>query len=88
MTGILDRLERGGWIDRDRHPSERRGVVVRAARGRGTEVLRLYVIDSGVNTAMEQICVEYEDEDLELLAGFRRRTADAGRTAAEKLAGK
>ncbi len=57
MTGILDRLERGGWIDRDRHPSDRRGVVVRAARGRGTEVLRLYLIDSGMNTAMDQICV-------------------------------
>jgi len=87
MTGILDRLERGGWIDRDRHPSERRGVVVRAARGQGAEVLRLYVIDSRMNTAMEQICVEYEDEDLEVLAGFRRRTADAVRTAAEKPAG-
>ena len=88
MTGILDRLERGGWIDRGRHPSDRRGVVVRAARGRGAEVLRLHLIDSGMNTATDQICVEYEDEDLELLAGFRRRTADAGRTAAEKLAGK
>ncbi len=87
MTGILDRLERGGWIDRDRDPADRRGVVVRAARGRGAEVLRLYLVDSGMNTAMDQICADYEDEDLELLIGFLRRTADAGRTAAEKLAG-
>ena len=87
MTGILDRLERGGWIGRDRDPSDRRGVVVRAARGRGAEVLRLYLVDSGMNTAMDQICADYEDGDLELLAGFLRRTADAGRTAAEKLAG-
>jgi DNA-binding MarR family transcriptional regulator len=28
MTGILDRLERGGWIARDRDPADRRGVVV------------------------------------------------------------
>ena len=87
MTGILDRLERGGWIERDRDASDRRSVVVRAARGRGAEVLRLYLVDSGMNAAMDQICAEYADEDLELLAGFLRRTADAGRTAAEKLGG-
>jgi len=87
MTGILDRLERGGWIDRDRDPSDRRGVVIRAARGRGAEILRLYLVDSGMNTAMDQICAEYKDEDLLLVADFLRRTADAGRTAAEKLAG-
>jgi DNA-binding MarR family transcriptional regulator len=87
MTGILDRLERGGWIDRDRHPSDRRGVVVRAARGRGAEILRLYLVDSGMNDAMDQICAGYDNEDLELLGGFLRRIADAGRTAAERLAG-
>jgi DNA-binding MarR family transcriptional regulator len=85
MTGILDRLDRGGWIDRGRDPADRRAVVVRAARGRGAEVLRLYLVDSGMNTALDQICAEYDDEDLELLAGFLRRTADAARTAAEKL---
>jgi DNA-binding MarR family transcriptional regulator len=85
MTGILDRLERGGWIDRSRDPADRRGVVVEAARGRGAEILRLYLVDSGMNTAMDQICSEYEDEDLELLASFLRRTADASRTAAQRL---
>src|SRR3984957_10572666 len=40
MTGILDRLERGGWVARGRDPSDRRAVVVRAERGRGAEVLR------------------------------------------------
>jgi DNA-binding MarR family transcriptional regulator len=87
MTGILDRLERGGWIerDRDRDSSDRRAVAVRAARGRVGEVLGLY---SGMNTAMDQICAEYDDGDLELLAGFLRRTADAGRAAARDLTGK
>ena len=85
VTGILDRLERGGWIERGRDPSDRRGVVVQAARGRGAEVLRLYLVDSGMNTAMDQICAGYEDQDLQLLTGFLRRTADAARTAAERL---
>jgi len=87
MTGILDRLERGGWIERSRDPSDRRGVVVQAARGRGAEILRLYLVDSGMNTAMDEICADYDDGELELLAGFLRRTADAGRAAAERLNG-
>src|SRR5690349_19473412 len=29
MTGVLDRLEKGGWIARERDPNDRRGVVLR-----------------------------------------------------------
>ena len=83
MTGILDRLERGGWIARDRDPADRRGVVLRALRDRATEVFRLY---TGMNSEMDQICAGYSDDELELLDGFLRRTAEAGRTAAEELA--
>jgi DNA-binding MarR family transcriptional regulator len=86
LTGVLDRLERGGWIVRDRDPADRRGVIVRAERGRGAEVLRLYLVDSGMNAALEEICAQYSDDELDLLAGFLRRTAAAGRTAAAKLA--
>jgi hypothetical protein len=39
-----------------------------------------------MNTAMDQICAGYDDKDLQLLAGFLHRTADAARTAAERLA--
>jgi DNA-binding MarR family transcriptional regulator len=87
MTGVLDRLERGGWIQRGRDPADRRGVVLQVARGRGAEVLRLYLVDSGMNAAMDEICAQYDEQDLELLVGFLRRTADAGRAAAERLAG-
>ncbi|HXB46340.1 MAG TPA: MarR family transcriptional regulator [Streptosporangiaceae bacterium] len=86
MTGVLDRLERDGWIVRDRDPADRRGVLIRAQRGRGAEVLRLYLVDSGMNAALDQICAQYSGDELELLAGFLRSTAAAGRTAAEKLA--
>src|SRR3982074_2718407 len=30
IAGVLDRLERGGWVARGRDPSDRRAVVVRA----------------------------------------------------------
>jgi DNA-binding MarR family transcriptional regulator len=85
LTGILDRLERGGWIDRGRDPADRRGVVVQAARGRGAEILRLYLVDSGMNTALDEICAGYDDQELEVLADFLHRTAAAAQAAAERL---
>lgn len=84
MTGILDRLQRGGWISRERDPdaTDRRAVTVRAIRERNREVFRLY---SGMNSSMDDICADYTDADLALLAGFLRRTTDAGRGATEEL---
>src|SRR6266436_4482013 len=38
LTGILDRLEQRGRIARDRDPSDRRAVVVRAKRARNGEI--------------------------------------------------
>jgi DNA-binding MarR family transcriptional regulator len=83
MTGILDRLERGGWVARDRDPSDRRAVIVRVLRDRSAEVYRLY---SGMNASLDQICADYGEPELEVLADFLRRTADAGRSAADELA--
>ena len=40
---------------------------------------------SGINAAVAQICAGYQDDELEAIANFLRRTADAGRTAAEEL---
>ena len=84
MTGILDRLERGGWVARERDPSDRRAVVVRALRERNGELLRLY---SGMNASMNEICAGYSDAELEVLADFLRRTANAGGRATDELAG-
>jgi len=86
VTGILDRLQRGGWVTRDRDPdaSDRRAVAVRALRDRNAELFRLY---SGMNTSMDQICAGYADTELELLADFLRRTTNAGRDATGELAG-
>jgi DNA-binding MarR family transcriptional regulator len=82
MTGVLDRLERAGWISRDRDPADRRAVTVRARRDRAAEVIGLY---SGMNSAMDEICAGYPEDSLELLADFLRRTAAAGRSAADEL---
>src|SRR6185312_8100834 len=83
MTGILDRLERVGWVARDRDPSDRRAVVVRVQRARIADLMRLY---AGMNTAMDQVCADYGEAELALIADFLRRTAAAGRHATDDLA--
>ena len=83
MTGVLDRLERGGWIVRERDPGDRRAVVVRARRERGAELLELY---AGMNGAMDELLAGYDDAELELLGDFLHRTAEAGRNATGALA--
>lgn len=82
MTGILDRLERGGWVVRERDQADRRAVLVRPLRERNAELLRQY---AGMNSLMDEICAGYSEAELELLAGFLRRAADAGRDATEDL---
>jgi DNA-binding MarR family transcriptional regulator len=82
VTGIVDRLQRGGWVARERVPEapDRRAVAVRALSGRTGEVFRLY---AGMNAAMDDLCSGYTETELELLAGFLRRVTDAGRDAAD-----
>ena len=84
ITGILDRLERGGWVARDRDPSDRRAVAVRALHDRNAELFGLY---AGMNASMDGICAGYTGSELEVLADFLRRTASAGRNATDDLAG-
>jgi DNA-binding MarR family transcriptional regulator len=85
LTGILDRLERGGWTVRERDPADRRGVVVRADRGRSAAILRLYLVDSGMNAALDEILARYSDSELAIVADFLLRTAEAGGTSADRL---
>jgi DNA-binding MarR family transcriptional regulator len=82
VTGILDRLERDGWVARERDSADRRGVVVRALRDRSREVFHLF---AGMNSAMDRLCDSYSDDELKLITDFLHRTVDAGRTATDAV---
>jgi DNA-binding MarR family transcriptional regulator len=83
LTGVLDRLERDGWIERGRDPHDRRAVLVRALPQRNAEMFRLY---SGMNDRMDEICGGYDDEQLAVIDDFLRRVADAGHAETDRLA--
>ena len=81
-TGILDRLERGGWVVRERHAQDGRAVVVRGLGRRTGDLVRLY---GGMNTAVDEICASYTAAELEVVADFLKRAAAAGQTATAEL---
>jgi DNA-binding MarR family transcriptional regulator len=82
LTGVLDRLERGGWVVRERDPADRRAVRIRARRERNAEITRLY---AGMNSSMDGICAGYGEVELATVADFLRRTASAGQSATDEL---
>ncbi|WP_433160759.1 MarR family transcriptional regulator [Kribbella sp. CA-247076] len=82
LTGILDRLEKAGWIARDRAPGDRRSVTIRVLPDRGMEVFRLYQPMIG---AVDEVLDGYTQDELDLIADFLRRSTEAGRTANDKL---
>src|SRR5947199_10812078 len=67
MTGVLDRLERGGWIVRDRDASDRRAVVVQVLPDRYADLLRLY---SRMSRSMNKLLAGYSDSELATIADF------------------
>src|SRR3954453_22628444 len=84
MTGVLDRLERGGWITRDRDPADRRAVLVSARKERNTEIFSRY---AGMNAAMAAVCAGFSEPELRAVANFLTRATQAGAAAVTALAG-
>lgn len=83
-TGVLDRLEKGGWVVRERDPQDRRAVVVRAVKERGAEVYALY---AGMTGAMDALLDGYTEDELGVIQSFLDRARAAGVDATDELAG-
>jgi DNA-binding MarR family transcriptional regulator len=82
MTGILDRLERNGWITRSRDETDRRGVIVRAVPDRQRDIYRLY---GGMNRSLDRILGSYSAEQIDVIVDFLQRCTKAGHDAADRL---
>lgn len=79
MTGILDRLERGGWLVRERGAADRRSVVLRVPPDRGREIAGLF---TAANAAMDELFAGRPEDELRVIADFLQRAVEAVRTAA------
>jgi DNA-binding MarR family transcriptional regulator len=82
MTGILARLESGGWIVRDRVESDRRAVLVSGVPDKQRDIIRLY---DGMNSSLDEILDSYSDDQIDLVVDFLRRCTEAGQQAADRF---
>jgi DNA-binding MarR family transcriptional regulator len=82
MTGILNRLEAGGWITRERVQGDRRAVLVGTTPDRQRQ---LYDLFDGMNTRLEENCDRYSDQELDTIVEFLQRTIAAGRASSDDL---
>jgi DNA-binding MarR family transcriptional regulator len=83
MTGVLGRLERDGWIVRERAPDDRRAVVLAPVPERVREIFGHY---EGMNVALDEILDDYTEDELRVIVDFLQRATDAGRRVTEELA--
>ena len=71
VTGILDRLERAGLVERFRDPADRRKVFLRPLPQALQRFGRLY---KGLGSAMMKLASSYPTRDLQLIHDYMERT--------------
>ncbi|MEY9934759.1 DNA-binding MarR family transcriptional regulator [Catenulispora sp. GP43] len=81
MTGILDKLEKSGWVSRERSPEDRRVVLIQPVRERVGEVVRLF---AGMNNTAVELLDRYDSEQLETIAGFMDMMVDMAKQASKE----
>ena len=74
VTGLIDRLERAGFVRRTPDPHDRRKVFVEVLPDRMATLDALFV---PVNEAMTALLSTYPPQDLERFADFLEKAADA-----------
>lgn len=79
LTGVLDRLEAGGWTQRRPDPGDRRRVLIHALSDRGGELRRLY---GPMASALAELCADYSPTELAAILDFLQRARRAGEDAA------
>jgi len=81
MTGILDKLEKSGWVTRERSPEDRRVVVIQPVRERVGEIVRLF---TGMNTNAFDLLERYDTEKLETIAEFMDTMVNMAKQASQE----
>jgi DNA-binding MarR family transcriptional regulator len=70
ITGVVDRLERAGFVRRERDANDRRRVIVHLVPDRARRVGKLY---QPLARAMAELYARYSDAELALIVDCTRR---------------
>jgi DNA-binding MarR family transcriptional regulator len=90
VTGVLDRLERGGWVRRVPDPTDRRRVIVEQCplRPDGPTAERYHEMVAAFGPLrhdIEAITDGLDDEQLETIVGYLRAASDAVERSIDRM---
>lgn len=82
VTGILDRLEKAGFVRRVRDSEDRRKVFVELLPEAASKLSHLY---EGIGSQMQRLASSYNTRELELIEGFLKANLDILKREIDKL---
>ena len=82
ITGVLDRLERAGFVAREPDPRDRRRTLVRLTPERMPNMERIF---APLANGMERVCNRYSTEQLALVLKFMGEAEQMAAVAAEEV---
>jgi DNA-binding MarR family transcriptional regulator len=85
ITGVIDRLEQAGYVRREKDPSDRRKVVVRA---RPAMTRRIAPVYDSLQREMTALWSQYGDRELGLILDFLTKSCELAVQEIAKLQGK
>lgn len=74
ITGVADRLESAGFVERVRDPEDRRRWELRPLPTRQAEIAALF---APLSTAIADLAARYDDEQLDVITSFLTGLEDA-----------
>jgi DNA-binding MarR family transcriptional regulator len=83
ITGLVDRLEKAGFVRRDSHPSDRRKVVIQPVLEKMEADLAPLFADLGQQ--MEELLSGYSDQELAIIQDFVSRSITVLQAETTKL---
>ena len=69
ITGVIDRLEKAGFVRRDRDPNDRRRVIVTPLPNLEAQIFPLF---AGLSGALSELAEKYSDDELAVIVDFVR----------------
>ena len=87
ITGIVDRLEKAGYAQREPNPDDRRSLLIRPANQDKVNQI-LGPIYESLRTAMTEMASHYTPEQLEVIARYLEDTTAVLRSETAKLKAK
>jgi DNA-binding PadR family transcriptional regulator len=84
ITGMIDRLEKAGFVRRERDPEDGRRVIVRLISNEDT-LQKMGPVFESIGGAWDDIAARYDDEQLALLVEFLKRSNAMSREEITRL---